>query len=152
MPPHPPAVRSGTTGGPVTPTAGASLRLRPLPMGAAAIEGGLWARRQLVNREVSIPIGSRRLREAGNLDDLNAAAGTTATDTGFEYRGPIFMDSDVYKWLEAVAWENGRQPAEALRAELDSFTAAVAAAQRSDGYLNSFVQVTRDDQERYRDL
>ncbi|MET3805504.1 DUF1680 family protein [Nakamurella sp. UYEF19] len=139
-------------GGPVAPTAGARVTLRPLPLRAVRIEGGLWAERQRINRDVSIPIGSRRLREAGNLADLEAAANGTTTAAGVEYQGPLFMDSDVYKWLEAVAWENGREPAEGLGAELETFTAAVQAAQQADGYLNSFVQVTRGGRERYREL
>lgn len=150
--------RTITAGGPVAPTAAAAVALRPLPLRAAQIDGGLWAERQRVNREVSIPIGSRRLRAAGNLADLEAAAqptstdSSTSTDTDREYQGPLFMDSDVYKWLEAVAWENGREPDDTLRAELETFTAAVQAAQQADGYVNSFVQVTRSGRERYRAL
>jgi uncharacterized protein len=61
---------------------------------------------------------------------------------GMGYRGPVFMDSDIYKTLEAVGWEltHGR------RTELDSFAAQVTAlleeAQRPDGYLNSYFQVS----------
>ena len=140
------------TGGPVAPTSNAQVKLRPLPLRAAQIDGGLWAERQRVNREVSIPIGSRRLREAGNLADLETAAHGRTSDDGTDYQGPLFMDSDVYKWLEAVAWESGREPAETLRSELEAFTAAVRAAQQADGYVNSFVQVTRGGRERYREL
>ena len=147
-----PDTTSATAGGPVAPTADANLTVRPLPLRAVHISGGLWAERQRINREVSIPIGSSRLRNAGNLADLEAAVdGHTATRVG-EYLGPLFMDSDVYKWLEAVAWENGRQPAPELQSELETFTAAVSAAQQADGYLNSFVQVSRDGRERYREL
>jgi DUF1680 family protein len=151
MPFHPEATLL-TTGGPVSPTPRANVKLRPLPLRAAQIDGGLWARRQRVNREISIPIGSRRLREAGNLADLEAAAAGRTAEAGVDYQGPLFMDSDVYKWLEAVAWESGREPADSLRTELETFTAAVQAAQQDDGYLNSFVQVSREGRERYREL
>jgi hypothetical protein len=42
---------------------------------------------------------------------------------GTGYRGPVFMDSDVYKTLEAIGWElaHGRRP------ELASFAAEVTA-------------------------
>ena len=52
------------------------------------------------------------------------------------------MDSDIYKTLEAIGWElaHGRRP------ELASFAAEVTAlleeAQRPDGYLNSYFQVS----------
>jgi DUF1680 family protein len=140
-------------GAPVRPHASALL---PLAIGDAQITGGFWADRQRVNREVSIPIGSTRLREAGNLADLQLAAEFIADpDREAEpaaYRGPLFMDSDIYKWLEAVSWEYARAASVELRAEVDTFGAAVAAAQCPDGYVNSYVQVTRAGQERYRDL
>ncbi len=136
-------------GGPVQPTTAASTSLIPLGLADACITGGLWAARQRVNREVSIPNGARRLRDAGNLDDLAmAAAGTESQD----YRGPVFMDSDVYKWLEAVAWEYAREPSDELAELFATTSGAVAAAQKNDGYLNTYVQVTRGGRERYRDL
>jgi uncharacterized protein len=61
---------------------------------------------------------------------------------GTGYRGPVFMDSDIYKTTEAVGWElaHGHRP------ELASFASEVVAlleqAQRPDGYLNSYFQVS----------
>jgi uncharacterized protein len=133
--------------GPVAPTAGASGRLRPLSFGAARITGGLWAARQRVNREVAIPAGGKHLESAGNLDNLRIVAGTA---TGAA-RGPLFMDSDVYKWLEAAAWEHGRDASVELLHGQREVTAIVAAAQQPDGYLDSVVQL-RDGGERYRRL
>ena len=61
---------------------------------------------------------------------------------GTGYRGPVFMDSDIYKTLEAIGWELAHGP----RPELASFAAEVTAllgqAQRPDGYLNSYFQVS----------
>ena len=31
-----------------------------------------------------------------------------------DYRGPVFMDSDLYKTLEAIGWELGRDPSPEL--------------------------------------
>ena len=138
---------AGLRSGPVAPTAGASGRLRPLPFRAARITGGLWAARQRVNREVAIPAGGKHLESAGNLDNLRIAAGTTSGAV----RGPLFMDSDVYKWLEALAWEYGRDPSVELLSAQREVTAVVAAAQQPDGYLDSVVQL-RDGGERYRNL
>jgi uncharacterized protein len=126
--------------GPVAPTPDAIGRLRPVP--SARIDGGLLAARQRANAEAAVPSGPPRLTDAGNLDNLRIAAGS---GTG-ERRGPVFMDSDVYKWLEAAAWEYARHPSPALLAAQREITAVVAAAQQSDGYLNSMVD------ERYTDL
>ena len=144
------------TNGPVAPTSTARTALHPLAVTDVRITGGLWAERQRVNREVSIPIGSGRLRDAGNLADLELAARFVADPAlppdPDAYQGPWFMDSDVYKWLEAVAWECARVDSDELRGELDLFGKAIAAAQHDDGYVNSYVQVTRAGRDRYADL
>jgi uncharacterized protein len=141
------STRAGSpVAGPVTPAGDAAVRLRPVPMGAVRITGGFWAERQRVNREVAIPAGLRHLESAGNLDNLRIAAGEKAG----EARGLVFMDSDVYKWLEAAAWEYGRDPSLELLEAQRSVTAVVAAAQQPDGYLDSVVQLR--DGERYRNL
>lgn len=62
------------------------------------------------------------------------------------------MDSDVYKWLEAVAWEYGRQPADDLLELQRQVTDLVARAQAEDGYIDSVQQVRYHDQGRYHDL
>jgi DUF1680 family protein len=122
--------------GPLRPTGEAIGRLRPVPSGAARILGGFWAARQEANRGSAIASGPERLEAAGNLDNLRIAAGERKGET----RGLIFMDSDVYKWLEAAAWEYARRPSEELLRAQRELTAIVAAAQQPDGYLNSVVE------------
>ncbi len=131
--------------GPIVPSAGVA---RWYPVGDAAITGGLWFDLQALNRSVTIREAFRELERAGNLHNFRVAAG----DESGEYRGKLYLDSDVYKVLEAVAWEQGRSPADDLAAWQDGVTDLVARAQRRDGYLNTFVQLTRNDQDRYADL
>jgi uncharacterized protein len=133
--------------GPVVPTKQAATVLRPLSIERVTITGGLWAARQQVNRDVAIPSGHERLESAGNLHNLRIAGGTANGSP----RGPVFMDSDVYKWLEAAAWEYARQPTPELLQAQREVTAVVAAAQQPDGYLDSVVQL-RGDGARYVDL
>src|SRR5690348_5311669 len=87
-------------------------RWRSLPLRDVQISDGFWSSRQRLNRDVSLMHGFRMLAEAGNLQNLRLAAHSTDGD----YRGPVFMDSDVYKWLEAVAYADAddevRQAAE----------------------------------------
>lgn len=137
--------------GPVAPTATARAATHPLPLSHVRITRGFWAERQRVNRTASIPLGSGRLREAGNLENLQVAADPTGRRGPDHYHGPVFMDSDVHKWLEAVCWEIAREPSDELLAEVEVFSRALDAAQADDGYLNSYVQVVRGD-ERYQDL
>lgn len=104
---------------------------------AVTIDGGMWAKRQMVNRESAIPHGLRMLEGAGNLGNLRIAAGRADG----RYRGPVFMDSDVYKWLEAAAYETARSPSDSLGAAIDAVIEVVAVAQGDDGYINSYYQV-----------
>ena len=129
-----------------TPTRGASptdtthspaAMWQTLAGGAVTIEGGLWARRQAINREAALPHGYRMLETAGNFENLRIAGGRS---TG-RYQGPVFMDSDVYKWIEAAAYEHARVPSEWLLSHMATAIHIVGAAQGADGYLNSHYTV-----------
>ena len=129
---------------PVRPSPAARSALRPLGSSRVAIVDGFWAERLRLNREHTIPHGFEQLRRSGALNNLRLAAGSDGqyqalTDTaGATFP---FLDSDVYKWLEAVGWELGRAPDAALAAAADEAIGLVVSAQRPDGYLNSYVQV-----------
>jgi DUF1680 family protein len=131
----------------VAPTASARVRLRPIDGRGVVIRDGLLADRQRVNREVTLLRGAEELERAGTLDNLRIAAGRA---TG-ERHGMVFSDSDVYKWLEALAWEVGREPSAELERHARETTELVAAAQAPDGYLNSWCQVV-DPAWRWTDL
>ena len=123
--------------GPVDVSRSAAATLTTLAARDVTIDGGFWAARQAVNRDAALPHGARMLEAAGNLDNLRLAAGKT---TG-RYRGPVFMDSDVYKWLDAAACEMARSPSAALASTSAEMIDLVAAAQGADGYVNSYYQV-----------
>jgi uncharacterized protein len=127
--------------GPIRPTASSATALRPAA--GAEITGGLWADRRQVNREVSIPGGWDRLHQAGNFHNLELAAGRS---TGSYVNDLPFLDSDVYKWLEAVAWALADPAldsslADQLRQQLAETERLLRDAQQPDGYLDSHFQV-----------
>lgn len=125
------------TMGPLVPRRSDHVRLGPMSGGSIRLRGGFWGRRQMLNREVTIPHGMQMLEESGSLENLRIAAGLTQSD----YHDPIFRDSDVYKVLEAIAWER-QHGADADQDRFFSSSAhLIAAAQEPDGYLNSHVQV-----------
>ena len=120
---------------------------KTMGFGDVSLKGMFWAEKQDLNGKNSLFFGYEMLVKAGNLDNLRIAAGL------FEgaYRGYVFQDSDIYKWLEAVAWELGRRPNRDLSALADQAITLIAAAQLPNGYINSYVQ-TRESPEPWLDL
>jgi uncharacterized protein len=138
----------------VLPCASAIGRLSPIGSRDVTLDGGLWADRARTNRERSIGHGHAELDRVGNLANLRMAVGQPGRYRALsEPLGVIypFLDTDVYKWLEAVGWELGQAPDPELARAADEVIDLVAAAQRPDGYLNSYVQVVAGG-EAYRDL
>jgi DUF1680 family protein len=123
--------------GPVAPSAGAASAERPLALADVAVTGGIWGEWQERNRDVSLRIAVQRLEDAGNLQNLRIAAGEA---TG-AFTDPVFMDSDVAKTLEAIAWELARRPDPELEEFLHTTTALLARAQEPSGYLDSWGQI-----------
>lgn len=144
---HPSAARSGDDaepqnhqqlGRPVLPGRG---RLRPLGLAEVQIGGGFWGDRQRINAEASLAhIEGWLEREGwlGNFDLVRDGGPASAR------RGREFSDSEVYKLLEAMAWELGRRGGGGdhgrhgdLEARFDAIVERVAAAQQPDGYLST---------------
>ena len=122
------------------------MRLRPIGLRAVRVTAGLWAERRRTNRDTTIPHGAEQLESAGNLANFRMAAKAIVG----EYRGGAadsghpfpFLDSDVYKWLEAVGWELAGDQNPPGLSEAEEIIDLVGATQQDDGYLNTFVQVT----------
>jgi DUF1680 family protein len=152
-----PRAATATTVAGVAPTSGATSTLRPIGAPDVTLTGGFWADRTTTNRDRTIPAGFDQLRAAGNLHNLALAAGSVAAGDGYRALGIMFdkpfpfLDSDVYKWLEGAGWELGRAPDDGIRAMADEAIGLIEAAQRPDGYLNTFVQVLAPGTE-YQDL
>jgi uncharacterized protein len=135
--------------GPVRLGPEAQATLRPAAVG---IDTGFWHHRRTTNAHVSLPQGPGLLESAGNLHNLRLAAGAAEG----EFRGAYpFVDTDVYKWLEAASWRLAQAPdddlAAELAAEVSRIVDLVAAAQQPDGYLNTWFQLVKDGR-RYQDL
>ncbi len=123
--------------GPVDNSHSANSAYRVLASGAIRFTDGFWAERQAINHRVSLKHGYAMLNKAGNLHNLRMAAGLESGS----YHGMVFADETVYKWLEALAWELGREPDADLQSLADEVIALVEAAQQPDGYLDSYYQV-----------
>ena len=116
---------------PVVPSRG---RLRPLRLDEVEITGGDWAQRQAVNSSATLAhcqSWMERLEWVANF--TRAADGTIVGN----HQGMMFADSDVYKLMEAMAWEVGRSGSPDADARIRGLTEIIGPAQEPDGYLNT---------------
>jgi DUF1680 family protein len=123
-------------------TTGTRARLNPVPLSAVTVKDQFWAPRLQLNHEVTLPDQLRLLEETGRLDNFRRVAGLV--DKPFE--GMYFNDSDVYKWLEAASWTLAARDDPDFDRAVDDVIAVIAAAQRPDGYLNTYFALERADQ------
>lgn len=123
--------RSASTAAPVLPKCG---RLRPLGLDEVRITGGYWAERQSVNAAASLEHIAHWLEREGWIRNFDLVA---TGDVARERRGREFSDSEVYKYLEALAWEIGRSGGQALDDRFCTIVDRVTQAQDPDGYLNT---------------
>ena len=117
--------------GPVAPSAGP---LRPLGLDEVRLTGGFWGQRQELNAAVILEHCLGWMTRLGWVDNFRLAA-EDRLPAG--RRGREFSDSEVYKLLEAMAWEAGRGGRAGLDRTVDELAGVVAAAQEPDGYLNT---------------
>jgi DUF1680 family protein len=109
-------------------------RLKPLPVRAVTIEDGFWSRRRKTNAASSIPTMHDQLVAHGRIDNFLRLEGKSQEPQ----KGPVYSDSDIYKWLEAAAFvlQSGQQPE--LKKTADAMIHDVVAAQEPGGYLNTY--------------
>ncbi len=62
-----------------------------------------------------------------------------------EFGGYVFQDSDVAKWLEAVAYRLTISPDAALEKTADDVIDIIEKAQQEDGYLDTYFQIAEPD-------
>jgi uncharacterized protein len=125
-------------------------RVRPVASSGVTLVPGLLHGWQERNRGRTIPHTIRELRAAGNIDNLRTIAdGGTAP---FRGRYP-FLDTDLFKTLEGLAYELARDDAaRETRQFYDEIVDLIIRAQREDGYLNSFFQHPATAKQPWQDL
>jgi DUF1680 family protein len=125
---------TSTTTAPAAPVVPTRTRLRPLGLDEVRIDGGFWGDRQRINATATLAHIGARLESEGWLPNFDlAAAGALPAGR----RGREFSDSEVYKYLEALAWEVGRSDSPEVEERLRAVVARVGAAQEADGYLDT---------------
>lgn len=82
---------------------------------------------------------------------VNAGKAVRGEDVGDGFYGMVFQDSDAAKWLEAVAYALSIFPDAELEKQADELIDLIAAAQDTDGYLNTYYTI-KDKEKRWTNL
>ncbi len=72
-------------------------KLRDIPVHAVTIQSGFWGQRREINVDKSIPTMHDLLEANGRMNNFRRLAGKSSAAQS----GPVYSDSDVYKWTEA---------------------------------------------------
>src|SRR3974390_2149582 len=72
-------------------------KLQNIPVHAVTLHEGFWQSRRTTNVQSSIPSMGKLLESNGRMNNFRRL--TNKSDA--PQRGPVYSDSDVYKWLEA---------------------------------------------------
>ena len=70
-------------------------RLRTVPVQSVQLGDGFWSARRKVTTERSLPTLLDLLEEHGVVDNFRRLAGNTELPR----KGPLYTDSDLYKWI-----------------------------------------------------
>jgi hypothetical protein len=114
-------------------------RQHPVPVEAVRLGDGFWSARRKVTTERSLPTLLDLLEEHGVVDNFRRLAGRS----DLPRKGPLYTDSDLYKWIEGAAWalasnETSDADKQKLRGDIESLTTHILAAQEPSGYLNTY--------------
>ena len=121
--------------------------VRPVPPGRVEVADGFWADRMQAMRVHGLDRQFEQCEVTGRLRNFERAAGRLEG----EFEGRYYNDSDVYKWLEAASYALAREPSAELEFQVDGVIESIAAAQRPDGYINTYFSGPRTSW-RYRNL
>ncbi|MDU0348755.1 glycoside hydrolase family 127 protein [Actinomyces sp. MRS3W] len=130
--------RTGTAGRVSVPALpGTHAKRTPLGIGSVRIAAdSLIGRWQARNAERTLPHCIANLESSGVMDNFRRVIG----ESGAEYRGFVFADSDLYKVIEAVAWEIARSGTHDFDAWLDESISLISRVQEPTGYLHTWIQ------------
>jgi Uncharacterized protein conserved in bacteria len=129
-------------------------RIRELGLREARLTGGFWAGKIDVVARTMLPYQWQALNDevpgaepSHAVENFRIAAG----EASGEFKGTVFQDSDVAKWIEAASYSLAHHPDAVLEARVDEAIRLIAAAQRPDGYVNTYFMVMAPDK-RWTDL
>ena len=117
---------------------------KSIPLKNVRVDDGFWNGVQQLVRNVVIPYQADIMEDkvpgvekSHAIENFRIAAG----EAHGEHYGWVFQDSDVAKWLEAVAYSLSTFPDSKLEAKADELISLIGRAQEPDGYLNTYFTI-----------
>lgn len=116
-------------------------RLFSVPLKEIHIQDTFWNRYTHLVKDAVIPYQWNAINDripgaepSHSLENFKIAAGLVKG----EFHGAVFQDTDVAKWLEAVAYSLASDPDEELEKTADEVIDLIGKAQCEDGYINTY--------------
>jgi DUF1680 family protein len=121
--------------------------LTPAPFPDVHIHDDFWSQRLRINRTSTIEANLRQCEITGRIKNF-AVAGKLQEG---KHEGALYNDSDVYKVIEGVAYALADKRDPDLEKRADAIIDQIAAAQQSDGYLNTYFTLV-EPQNRWKNI
>lgn len=122
--------------------------IKSIPLKKVKLKDGILEKKNKLVRKKVIPYQWKALNNqlpdidpSNAIENLKIAAGKAKG----EFKGMVFQDSDVAKWLEAVSYQLTTNPNQELEKLADSVIDLIEKAQRPDGYLNTYYTIKEPD-------
>ena len=119
-------------------------KLTIIPLNKIEIRDGFWDRYIGLVREVIIPyqwdILNDKLEGVETSHCIQNFRIAAKQEEG-EFYGAVFQDSDLAKWIEAVAFSLASSPDQELENRVDEMIELIADAQEKDGYFNTYYMI-----------
>jgi DUF1680 family protein len=119
-------------------------KLNEVQLNRIKIYDAFWATRQKLIVDSVIPYQENILHDKVEGVEKSHAIANFRIAAGLEngdFYGMVFQDSDVAKWLEAVAYSLCISPEHELEKRADDIIDIIAKAQQDDGYLNTYFTI-----------
>src|SRR6476661_145306 len=114
-------------------------KLHDIPVRAVTVPSGFWAGRREINVTKSIPTMHDLLEANGRMNNFRRLVGKSDA----KQIGPVFSDSDPYKWAEAAGFALQTRDYPDLRAATAKMIDEIVAVQEPSGYINTYYQNDR---------
>ncbi len=110
--------------------------MKNVPFTNAKITDGFWAKRQKLERETIIKAVYEQFDASGRIGAFRCD-----WKEGMDKEPHFFWDSDVYKWMESVAYLAAEERCPELETAVDSIVDNIEKNQDENGYFNIYFTV-----------